>query len=227
VATRNTKGLKFFMSGKATAVSVALAAADEISNAKPAVVTVAATTGIAVGDIITPLATGWPELDGKTFIVANLVADTSFELQGSDTTGQAAPLVLAAGPLPAVTFDVLDEAFSLEQLCLSSIGINPETASPVSVGTFCDPTATVPGIEAGAGTLDLGFFLDKDSVGYAALLKAEADGNVHTFKIDFPNNGSLIMRGTVSGLNFTDIPMEGAVSLVANVTLASKPVHIF
>jgi len=227
VATRNTKGLKFFMSGKAAAVSVALAAADEISNAKPAVVKVAATTGIANGDMITPKDTGWPELDGKTFLVANLVADTTFELQGSDTAAQSAPLVLVAGPLPAVTFDVLDEAFSLEQLCLSTIGINSETASPVSVGTFCDPTATVPGIEAGAGTLDLGFFLDKDSKGYAALLAAEADGNPRSFKIDFPENGSLVMTGTVSGLNFTDMPLEGAISLVANVTLASKPVHIF
>lgn len=217
MTVKATKGLTIFMSNGTTPANNTATA---VSNAKPAVVSTASTTGMKDGQVVHMTGTGMPSIDGKDFIVANLVADTSYELLGSDASNETAPAAAGTGAF-------YDDTVDLVKLCLSSIGINPESGSPVSVATFCDPTATVPGLEGGAGTLDLGFYLDKDSTGYAALLKAEADGNERIFVINFPSNGTLIARGTVGSLNFTDIPLEGSAALTAQVTLSSKPVHRF
>ncbi|RLC36040.1 hypothetical protein DRH27_05850, partial [Candidatus Falkowbacteria bacterium] len=101
------------------------------------------------------------------------------------------------------------------------------TSSPVSVATFCDVTAQVPGIEAGAGTIDLGFWNDITDPGYAALKDAENDGDLRVFKIEFPDNGNLVFEGIVAGVNFTDIPLDGSPALIANITLLNKSEHRF
>jgi len=217
MSVKSTKGLIVQMSGTTTPASVVPTA---ISKAAPAVVTVASTTGMVNGQLVAISGTGFPELDGELFIVGALAA-AEFELIGSDTT--AATATLGATPKADYYIDATD----MTGLCLSSIGVNAETASPVSVATFCDPTATIPGLEGGAGTLDLGFYMDIASDGYKALLVAEADGNERLFKVEFPGNGAMVMRGIVSSVNVTDIPLEGSAALVARVTLSSKPDHRF
>jgi len=216
MSVKSTKGLILQMSGTTTPAKVVPTA---ISSAKPAVVTVA-TTGMADGQVVTVSGTGFPELDGQAFIVGGMSA-TEFELIGSDTSATTGTL----GATPAIDYYI--DATDFISLCMNDITINGETSTPISVATFCDPTATIPGIEAGAGTIDLGLYLDIQAAGYAALLAAEADGNERLFRIKFPDNGDLIMRGIVSSVSFTDIPLDGSAALVAQVTLSTKPVHRF
>ena len=217
MSVRATKGLKFLMSGTTTPAALTITGA---TAAKPSLVTLASTTGMADGQLVTMSGTSLASLDGKTFVVGSLIADTSFVLVGSDASKEA-------GAAAGGTATFYDDAIDMTNLCLSAIGVNAETSSPISVGTFCDVTATIPGLEAGAGTLDLSFYLDKDSTGYAALLAAEADGNAREFKIEFPQNGYLTMVGIVGSVTFTDIPLDGSAALTAQVTLSSKPVHRF
>jgi len=61
-----------------------------ISQADPAVVTLGDTTGLTDGDVITISGvTTMTEVNGNSYTVANLVANTSFELAGIDSTGFA------------------------------------------------------------------------------------------------------------------------------------------
>lgn len=216
MSVRATNGLTVHMSNGTT--SPATVTATGITNAKPAVVTAADTSGMEDGQMVTMSGTKMASLDGKTFIVGGLTA-TTFELIGSDAVADTAGV--------AGTATYYDDVTDMVPLCLSSIAVNAETSSPISVGTFCDGSAQIPGPDAAAGSYELGFFLDKDSAGYCALLKAEADGLERMLKITFPGNGDLVAKGVVSGVVFTDVPLEGSVSLTATVTLSSKPVHVF
>lgn len=217
MTVRNTKGLTIEISkGAPTLLSLVPTA---ITKAKPAEVTVADTTGAKDGDVVTISGSGFAELDGKSFIVDGLTG-TTFDLLGSDTTGSAG--TLGASPKADVTV-----AGDMVNVCASEISLASEQASPVGTPTFCDPTSTVPGAVAGAGTLSLSIWNDKDDLGYHELLAAEADGNPRFVKIMFPGNGYLLANGTVSDLTFTDIPIEGSPSIAANIVLSSKPVHLF
>ena len=68
--------------------------------------------------------------------------------------------------------------------------------------------------------------MDITSPDYIAIVAAEADGKVHEFRITLPNNGYILFKGTVSSLNI-DVPLEGAVAYSGQITLTSKPRHIF
>jgi len=217
MSVKSTKGLTVYMSGTTTPAKVVPTA---ITKAAPAVVSVTSSTGMADGQLVAISGTGFPELDGEMFIVGALTP-TEFKLIGSDTTATAGTL----GTSPEATY--MDVTTDMDALCLATIGINAETSTPISVATFCDPTASIPGVEAGAGTLDLGFYVDTTSPGYKALLVAEADGNERVFVINFPSNGDLVMRGIVSSVTITDIPLDGSAAVTAQVTLSSKPKHRF
>lgn len=216
---RNTKGLKIFLEKKATTpTALALTA---VTAAKPAQATAAATTGLVKGLPVTISGTGLASLDGKTFIVGNLTG-TTFDLLGSDATAEAGDATAGAADYLTLT--------DLEQLCVAEISVNGETPSTVSVATFCDPSASVAGSSAGAGTIDFVGFMDAVDKGYQLLLTAEADGASRKLYIEFPGApaaGYLLGVGTISSMLLTDIPLDGAVKYGATMTLSSKPVHIF
>lgn len=191
-----------------------------ITKDAPAEITVAATTGLAENDIVTFKNTGFPELDGKSFPITNITG-TTFEALGSDTTGSTGTL----GATPEA--NVLTAA-NMTMLCLASVAINREQGEVISVATFCDNTATVPGAAASAGTIDLGLYHDKDSAGFKALLEAEEDGKVRTLVIVFPDDqGTIIATGTISMMAMTDLPLSGAPMWSANMVLSTKPVLRF
>ena len=217
MAARNSKGVEIFMTA-ATAAATDITPTG-ITSASPAVVSSADT--VANGDVIyVPAgATGMPSLDGNYFVVANANAGSDFELLGSDATGDT----YAAGTTPELkAYDDTD----MVKLCLSSMTFNPEQASTVSAGTYCDPSQSVPGLVAGAGTVDIAGYVDITDADYAALIAAEADGNSRTFRIMLPSNGYVIFPGVISSLNL-DIPIDGAIAWSAQVALGSKPKHLF
>lgn len=193
-----------------------------ISAAKPAVVDVAATTGLAEGDLIfVPTgATGMPSLDGKWFTVGNIVAATSFTLVGSDTTGET----YTAGADPELKHYGIQAGTTL--LCWSSMTFNIGAPTTISTATFCDPSASVPGVVVEAGTVDFAGYVDISSTDYPLLDKMFQDGGEHIFRIHLPKNGDIVFRGTIGSFGL-DVPIDGAIGYSGSITLASKPVHIY
>jgi hypothetical protein len=190
-----------------------------VSKAKPAEIT--ATNTLSDGDVVVfPTgATGFSEIDGKTWVVSGATG-AKFSLVGSDTTGATA--TFAAGANTPKGYKAAD----MVCLCWSSLGFNPESPQTISVGTFCDPSAQIASSVTGAGTVDFGGYVDITADDYKALVAAELDGGVHDFRITLPNNGFIVFKGSISSLN-VDVPLEGAVAYSGQITLSSKPRHLF
>ena len=188
-----------------------------ITSAAPAEVTVADTTGMADGDVVVMSATGFSELDGKSFVVSGLTA-TTFELVGSDTVGSTG--VLGANPKA----DVISKA-TMVKLCLNSFEPNPGTPEEIDIGTFCKPSATLPGVVS-AGSATFGGFTDKDDNGYQELLKAEEDGNSRQLLIVPKSNGYWVAPIVVGSVTWT-YPLRSASEFSFSATFGDKLRHIF
>ena len=219
MAASNSKGVTIQIA-KPTATGVTITPT-AVSSAKPAVVSTADTTGLVEGQLIkVPAgATGYPEIDGKFFTVGTIVADTTVVLNGSDTTGSAGVFATTAD---LVAYPAAD----METLCLSSISFNPDTPETVSVGTFCDPSASISSASASAGTVDISGYVDITASDYGAMLAWYDDGQPRQVLISMPNNGAITFPMTLSSLNW-DIPIDGALTWNGSGSLGSRPQHLF
>ena len=173
------------------------------------------------GDIVVFGKTGFPALDGKTFVVATGPKATEFDivLGGLDASA-------ITGTLDAKAEVTVYPASDVITLCVSSIGLNPETAGDINVPTYCDPSATIPGSVASAGSLQLGGYMDVKSEDYKELLQAELDGKVRYLDIDLLDNGNIVAPFKVKSLKW-DLPLEGSIAYTVEATMLSKPVHLF
>ncbi len=219
MAASSSKGVTIYLQkGSATAVDEAVTA---ITAAKPSVLTVAATAGFATGDVVKVTGTGIPKLDGKIFTIS-AITSTSVELTGSDLTGVTIPGTISA--TAKITHYAMTDYVNL---CLSTLGINAETPGTVSVGTFCDPSASIPSVVTQAGTITFGGYIDTADLGYAELLAAELDGKSRILDIKLPGTlGSIVAEVTISSVVY-DLPIDGGLAFTATAALASKPVHRF
>jgi hypothetical protein len=214
-----TKGLAIYLHKGGVAATELVPTA--ISKASPAVVTVASATGLTKGDVVKMESTGFKELDGKTFVIGTVdTTANTFELLGADTTASTATL----GATPkAHVYKAADQI----KLCLSSIDFSTEAGGSVSVGTFCDPSATISTPATTAGTVTLNGFIDKADTGYAELLKAAEDGVARMIEIVLPQDqGYIVAPVTLSSIGW-QTPLEGAIGFTASGSLGSKPVHLF
>lgn len=224
----STKGTKIsVLKGSATAASLTPTA---ISKAAPAVVTVASVTGITAGDLVTFPATGvtgasgFSELDGKTWVVGTVTGGSNtFTLLGSDTSASTG--TLAASP------SISHYADSTKMVSLTgiigTITFNGEAANTVSVATFEDPSASLPSQIVGAGTVDLAGYLDKTDAGYKELYAASVDKVSRKWRIQLGNDqGYYVFDGPLSAFN-PDVPMDGGNGFTCTIALASKYRHLF
>jgi hypothetical protein len=189
-----------------------------ITSAKPAVVS--AVTPPADGAVVYCNDTGFPELDGHFFTTANAAAGT-FELVGSDTTGSTG--VLSGDP----TLDAY-EAADMQSLCLSALTYNLETPGTVSVGTYCDPKATLPATAGAAGTLTLTGYIDVQDSAYPAVYAAVKDAKERVLTVVLgQEQGEIVQTVIVAGITW-DIPMgDGGMAWTATATLTTEPEHVF
>lgn len=161
----------------------------DFTAAKPAVMTLASTTGIEAGDVILIQGTGWHKLDGRAFRAANITA-TTVELEGSDTTGETA--------------EIADEAAAYEatllESCLTTFSRQAATPAQIDATTLCSTSRErVPGLPD-QGTFSIAGFYDMTDPGYLRLIAAAADGRERVMGL-FPSDGSaLLFRGYISGL---------------------------
>lgn len=139
----STRGLRTYILKKnATSISTPLTG---VTNAKPAVITPALTTG----DVVKITGTGMPSLDGRVFEVG-----AGGTLLGSDASAEPA----AATNGTATEYDFAGGDFAA--FCINSLSRDVPAGETISVATFCDPEAQVAGAPSGAGTLSWGGPID-------------------------------------------------------------------
>lgn len=215
MSATSTKGLETWLTtGDQVPTSVTPTA---ISKAKPAVVTVADTSTIFDGDLALVENTGFPELDGKYFPVG-AVATGTFELVGSDTTNSSG--VLAGTP----TVKIYSKANQVK-MCLATVDPATETPGTTSVGTFCDPSATIPAL-AQAGTITMTGYVELTGY-YDELNKAVEDGMTRVLTIVLPQNlGQIVVPIVLSSIGW-QTPLDGAVGFTVSGAMSSKPRHLY
>jgi len=214
MGAKSTKDLEILLE-KAGSTPVPLVPT-AITSAKPAVVTVANT--LADGDAVYCSNTGFAELDGKWFVLASVTA-LEFSLLGSDTL--ATIDTLAGSP----TMEAIERS-DMIRLCLASLVLNVDEPGTISVGTYCDTTASIPSIVVPAGTETLAGFVNIADEDYQELLAAKEDGNERIQLVMLPDNGYLVAPVTFSQIAW-ELPLDGATGYTATAVLSTEMVHQF
>jgi hypothetical protein len=211
----STKGLAAYLEkGGSTRVALIPTA---ISKAAPAVVTV--TNTLANGDPVYCSNTGFSELDGKWFVASN-ASGTKFDLLGSDTTDSADTLD-AAPTAEAVT------TANMVLLCVASAVPSATVPANISVGTFCDPSASLPAQATDAGTVTLTGFVDVGDDGYKELLLAKEDGVSRVFEVIFPQNQGYLICPVIISSVVWDLPLSGGIGWTITGALGTSAAHRF
>lgn len=149
---------QFIFGDGTAAVSQAISAA---TKAKPAVLTVASSTGIVAGDLVHVTGTGLRSLDDRVFPVSAVTA-TTITLAGSDSVADTGTLVTATAKV---------DGFKKTSCCLSTFARTSPPAAQIDVTSLCDTVRKkVPGI-TDVGTFRFDGFYDSVDPGYQALLK--------------------------------------------------------
>jgi hypothetical protein len=217
MAVINTKGVAVYLSkGDSTPHLIPGSSIDEISNEAPAVVSLlAADAALTNGDIAYTNEVS-SSLDGKLYTIGNL-ASTTFDLTGSDASGEVLPItgITAADAITVIA------ASDMVRLCLSQMEFGADTVNNISVGTYCDPAAQIPGL-ATPGTITLGGYAEVDDPGLEEIMKAAEDQQPRFFQVVLPGaTGYIVGEVALAGFSMS-VPLEGAVSWTVTGTQVKK-----
>lgn len=194
--------------------TVAMSAAP--TQGKPTTVT-ATISGIADGDLVVCSGTNWKSLDNVQ--VATDAGGTSFKALGCDSTRES-----VAGQAGSCDHYAADD---MTKICPSGFTDNSNAPSTISVATFCDPSATLPGSVVDAGTVELTGYVDACDESYIALYESFESQDQRYLRIDLgPDQGYLVMPVTALSMNW-DIPLEDAVQFTLTMVKGSATRHLF
>lgn len=183
-----------------------------ITNANPAVATSTA-HGLANGDYVV-FTSGWTRLNGRTFRVANITANT-FDLEGIDTTSVT---TYASGSgigsvKKVTTWTQIQQALSIT----SSGGEQQftdyqflEADSAVRIPTFKSPVQ-----------LTLSVADDPTLPGYIAAKAANDDRSPRAFRISLPNSAKLAYNAFVSIASTPSLTVNEVMALEMTATLVN------
>lgn len=183
-----------------------------VTNANPAVATSTA-HGLANGDYVV-FTSGWTRLNGRTFRVANITANT-FELEGIDTTSVT---TYASGSgigsvKKVTTWTQIQQALSIT----SSGGEQQftdyqflEADSAVRIPTFKSPVQ-----------LTLSVADDPTLPGYIAAKAANDDRSPRAFRISLPNSAKLAYNAYVSIASTPSLTVNEVMALEMTATLVN------
>ncbi len=219
MAAFSTKGLTVWIQ-KLPIAGTALTITN-ITNAKPAVITVADASTVSAGDVVRVEGTGIVGIDGVNWIV-QAATGTTITLQGSDGTTASAPST--TGTVNSLSDDMLE-------LCVGTLDRQQTPAQAISVGTTCDPTAQIAG-DPQAGTLSISGFIDYQKAGFLEFMKAIDDGLPRTLEIRLPTtavasgDGKIIFP-SVTATGFTEtFGVGAAAAFTGEFVLGSKPTYL-
>lgn len=220
MSAKSSKGVVISMT-PSEATTSAVKITSMVSSGNGVVITLGGTSPpeLLVGDIIHLNATGFSGASGKAVAVTDLgdVSDSYF----------VGNLSLGSGTLQSTaTCDIYSQDADV-CLCLNSFSIQKDTPSTISVGTYCDPTASLPASVVSAGSVSFGGYIDIDSGDYPALLQAEEDSAERILKITFPQNQGFVVAPMIVASLAYDIPLDGGLGYNGAGTLTSNSRHYF
>lgn len=173
----------------------------------------------SIGQMVRVRNSGYGSLDGKVFSVEAVGAGT-ITLLGSDTSEERGNMSTDA------RVDIWDSS-ELVRMCLTGFTFNPETPGTTNVGTYCNPSATLPQVATSAGSATLTGWIDKDDPGYVELVEAADDATQRIFSIVLPQDqGEIVAPITFSQMAW-DIPLDGGMGFTATGALGAAPRHLF
>jgi hypothetical protein len=194
-----------------------------------------------VGDVVMFGSTGFASLSNKPFAITTI---TGGALSLEKTPDQVAPEVDAKAVGNNVIFTIgnvtlgsgsLASGATLEHfeqstdicLCLSQFSLTKDTPATISVGTYCDPSASIPSSSTSAGSVAFAGFVDVTQPDYPELLRAEESRTTRTMVVRLPQaQGFIVLPFVVSSIIW-DIPLDGALAYSGTGTLTSNAVHNF
>ena len=179
---------------------------------------ISVTTGDgADGDLVVITETNWSSVD-KPQIISGY-STSGFDALGCDSTRETD--TAQAGKVALYT------AEDMTKICPSGFTDNTNTPSAISVATFCDPQASIPGSVVDAGTVELTGYVDACDPSYIALYDSYESQDQRYLRINLgEDQGYLVMPVTALSMNW-DIPLEGAVSFTLSMVKGSATRHLF
>jgi hypothetical protein len=221
MAAFSTKGLTVWME-QLPGTSPTGVAVSNVTNSKPAVATVSSTdiASFRAGDLVAMAGTGMSAIDGKSFIAGTVDAQAyTIALLGSDGSGAAAA---------ATTGTITNKTADLVEFCVGTIEYQQAAAQAISVGTTCNPAATVAG-EPQAGTVSVGGFQDYEKEGYLEFLRASDDQLPRDILVRLPatavpsGTGAILYPDAVASGRSESFGVNAAAAATGEFTLGDKP----
>ena len=204
-----SKGTEFWIEWGTSDTNSLMITPTAITKAQPAVVTCVASAALP-NQVVYCLNTGFPELDGQYFLVGDDSTATSITLIGSNTTNSKGTLTVDVDEPPQIAVYV--EGVDAFPLCVSTFSYDAGITQSVSVATFCDPTATIPGALSDASATFAGYTSPRDH-GYRALLDSAHKQDKRIIYIRVPpapgqpasatQSGVIVLEGTINSYKET------------------------
>lgn len=157
-----------------------------ITKAKPAVLSIAASTAV-VGDIVIPNGTGFKSLDGRPFKVITKTA-AAVTLEDSDTSKEVGAAT-ATGKLGIVPFI---------ELCRSTFSVNQPAGATIDVTTLCDEAHRIVSGLPAISTWQANGFYDYSDAAMLSALDIYRSGDFVTLMAIFRDNSGLVFTGNVN-----------------------------
>lgn len=220
MSAKSSKGVTICVAKESVLATAGAMTVTGVAKTGSADIEVTSTDNPADGTLVYfPSASTGTSVDGNVYVVSNTSA-SKFSLQGTkdDTfTG-----TFAAGSAKPKHYDTGD----MTCLCLSDLSISQDTASTISTGTFCDPSASIASSATAAGSFTFSGYVDTAAADYAELLKLVESTDTTYMRIALPSNGYLVAPVEFSTLTW-DIPLDGAVGYSGSGIFKSNLKHRF
>lgn len=179
-----------------------------------------------IGDVVKFNNTGFA-FSNKPYAITDVVKDTVSAGNPQTYTLTIGNLPLGSGALATgASLDFYDQADDI-CMCFNSFSISKDTPSTISVGTYCDPSASLPSSSTTAGTVSFGGYIKTDEADYPELVEAEAEGTTRICKITLPQNQGFIVMPIIVASIVYDIPLDGGLGYTGTGTLTSNSIHNF
>jgi len=215
MAKTSTRGLEIYLSQASKPAPADVLTS--VTNAAPAVVTPATIGNYADGDVVLIESTGFTSLDDQMWTITN-VTGTTFELQCSDTSAEAAPATAGT----AKTYKMAGTGQNMAKWCLTSYSYDQPQAETIDLTTFC-------GTESASGspqpaTYSVAGFSDGCEAGFAEMMEALKDGNPRVLVIKKPTTPPAYVLQTVDVSSFSEaFELNAGISFTSGGTVKSGP----
>jgi len=226
-----SKGTQFWIEKGSNVDTSLMIIPTAISKTNPTSITCVASAA-KPGQVVFCDRTGFPELDGKYFLVDKTSTPTALKLTGSNTTNSQGVLSTDIDEPPKVCVYV--EGIDALPLCVSTFSYDAGTAQSINVGTFCDPLATIPGAPTDGSATFAGYTSPTDG-GYRELMDAAhlADFRVIYIRVapsprqppTAKESGVIVLEGTINSYKETyDIGQAISWTSGMSLTRASRQI---